>query len=289
MIAPGGMQPFGPMSTTTFRQAYRLRHGCPDDPLERELLMRCRTPWHSTLAKFVMGRSPDFWAFELRRPMQAGKLTKVEHLYDIASDFADPRRDADDVRTLFGARPSGRSLIAIAAEVLEGGTGTTAFASRKGDAPINGWTSSGRGTMTGRDRLPGGSLLLGLVHAVAGLAVHGRLPRFERSRLAVGQRAAGSGESRRLLLPAGQVAPRRRIQGQGTRELGKELDVGGRTLAFADAGGGRFLALEALFHDLFDRVLRFRAVAGATGDDEGPGGNRGDEEEMSAFLHLEMG
>lgn len=64
-------------------------------------------------------------------------MTEVEHRHDIASDFADPRRAAADVRTLFGARPSGRSLIAIAAEVLEGGTGTTAFASRKGDAPIN--------------------------------------------------------------------------------------------------------------------------------------------------------
>ena len=65
-------------------------------------------------------------------------MTEVKHLYDIASDFADPRRNADYVRTLFGARPSGRSLIVIAAEVLEGGTRTTAFASRKGDATING-------------------------------------------------------------------------------------------------------------------------------------------------------
>ena len=138
MIARGGMKPFGPMSTTTFRQAYRLHHGCPDDQFERDLLMRCMTPWHSILAKFVMRRSPDFYAFELRRLTQAGKVTEVKHLCDIASDFADPRRNTDSVRTLFGARPSGRSLIAIAAEVLEGGTRATAFASRKGDAPING-------------------------------------------------------------------------------------------------------------------------------------------------------
>ncbi len=96
------------------------------------------TPWHSTVAKFVMRRRPDFYAFELRRLAQAGKVTEVKHLYDIASDFADPRRNSDYVRTLFGARPSGRSLIAIAAAVLEGGAGAAAFASRKGDAPING-------------------------------------------------------------------------------------------------------------------------------------------------------
>lgn len=65
-------------------------------------------------------------------------MTEVKHRHDIASDFADPRHNADYVRNLFGARPSGRSLIAIAAEVLEGSTRTTAFASRKGDAPING-------------------------------------------------------------------------------------------------------------------------------------------------------
>lgn len=45
-------------------------------------------------------------------------MTEVEHRHDIASDFADPRHNADYVRTLFGARPSGRSLIAIAAEVF---------------------------------------------------------------------------------------------------------------------------------------------------------------------------
>lgn len=138
MIAPGGMRPFGPMSTTTFRQAYCLRHGCTDDKFEGDLLMRCMTPWHSTVARFVMRRRPDFYAFELRRLTQAGKVTEVKHLYDIASDFADPRRNSDYVRTLFGARPSGRSLIAIAAEVLEGGAGAAAFASRKGDAPIDG-------------------------------------------------------------------------------------------------------------------------------------------------------
>ena len=123
---------------TIFREAYRRHHGCPDEEFERDLLLRCMSPWHATLAKFVMRRSPDFFAFELRRLTQAGKATEVKHLYDIASDFADPRRNADYVRTTFGVRPSGRLLIAIAAEVLEGGTGTTAFASRKGDAPING-------------------------------------------------------------------------------------------------------------------------------------------------------
>ena len=122
---------------TTFREAYCRHHGCPDDQFERDLLLRCMTPWHAGLAKFVMRWSPDFYAFELRRLTQAGKAAEVKHLYDIASDFADPRRNADYVRTMFGVRPSGRTLIAIAAELLEGGDRTTDFVSRKGDAPIN--------------------------------------------------------------------------------------------------------------------------------------------------------
>ena len=120
---------------TTFREAYCQHYGCPAEQFELDLLLRCMTPMHRTVAQWVMRWRPEFYRFELRRLTQAGNVTQVKHLYDIASDFADPRRDVDYIRYMFGIRPSGRLLVGIAAELLEGGATVMFESSPRNDAP----------------------------------------------------------------------------------------------------------------------------------------------------------
>ena len=65
-------------------------------------------------------------------------------------------------------------------------------------------------------------------------------------------------------------------------ELGEKLEVLLGALAFAHAGGGGHLALEALLHDLMGRELRFR-IGAERGEAEGQQGGPGGDED--GFTH----
>jgi hypothetical protein len=109
----------------TLRDAYCRHYDCPPEEFEKDLLLACMNSQSAFFAKWILRFRPDFFATECSRLRSAGNVTDPRYVYDYAAEFSDPRRGGGWVRERFGIRPKGRTLIAIALEVMAAQGGPT--------------------------------------------------------------------------------------------------------------------------------------------------------------------
>lgn len=103
---------------TTLREAYCRHFDCPPEEFEEDLLLACMGNQAAFFARWILKFSPEFFAPEIGRLRQVGNVTDARYVYDFAAEFSDPRRSGGIVRERLGIRPRGRTLIAIALEVM---------------------------------------------------------------------------------------------------------------------------------------------------------------------------
>ena len=110
------------MSTTTFAEAYCLRHNIPTEDFAKVVLARTLYPHARLLAPLLRELNPDHFAADLDLVRGAGQLRRVRDFSNEAAEFAYHPANRGDSRRLLRLRISTQRLRQLMQETLHGTT-----------------------------------------------------------------------------------------------------------------------------------------------------------------------
>lgn len=86
---------------------------------ERELLLRCMSPWKRPLARLVLALSPKVFQPDLEVMRDAGDTWTLDQVKALVVELKKPRSGWSLVRDGLGIRASGRRLVHLATQGRE--------------------------------------------------------------------------------------------------------------------------------------------------------------------------